>query len=173
MQIPIFRGSKMFEQIKTTVNITLVFITLMPPGTQGWPRYWRNQISRLAWERLGVPPEELVEVAEERNIWYDRRVFFSRKGFYRHPLWFSSVIFQVFLYYCARQCILSFYKKEIRRNWWFGLSQNFCYITDIWLFRFFRLMLVSVTSIDIYFDLIFDSSCQKAAKCQFSTWNQP
>ena len=26
-------------------------------------------ISRLAWERLGVLPEELVDVARETNIW--------------------------------------------------------------------------------------------------------
>uniref|UniRef100_A0A3Q4AJ45 Uncharacterized protein n=1 Tax=Mola mola TaxID=94237 RepID=A0A3Q4AJ45_MOLML len=29
---------------------------------------WRDYISRLAWERLGVPPDELVEVAGERNL---------------------------------------------------------------------------------------------------------
>jgi len=31
---------------------------------QGRPRKrWRDYVSRLAWERLGVPPEELEEVA--------------------------------------------------------------------------------------------------------------
>ncbi|TWW57277.1 hypothetical protein D4764_08G0012640 [Takifugu flavidus] len=40
-----------------------------PPGRRprGRPRTrWRDYISRLAWERLGVPPEELMEVAGER-----------------------------------------------------------------------------------------------------------
>ncbi|TWW69272.1 hypothetical protein D4764_18G0000780 [Takifugu flavidus] len=36
----------------------------------GRPRTrWRDYISRLAWERLGVPPEELMEVAGERAAW--------------------------------------------------------------------------------------------------------
>ncbi|TWW62329.1 R2 Retrovirus-related Pol polyprotein from type I retrotransposable element [Takifugu flavidus] len=36
----------------------------------GRPRTrWRDYISRLAWERLGVPPEELMEVARERAVW--------------------------------------------------------------------------------------------------------
>ena len=37
---------------------------------RGRPRTrWRDYISRLAWERLGVLPEELVEVAEGREVW--------------------------------------------------------------------------------------------------------
>ncbi|TWW62742.1 hypothetical protein D4764_04G0013890 [Takifugu flavidus] len=37
---------------------------------RGRPRTrWRDYISRLAWERLGVPPEELMEVAGERAVW--------------------------------------------------------------------------------------------------------
>ena len=30
---------------------------------------WRDYVSRLAWERLGVPPEELEEVARDRDVW--------------------------------------------------------------------------------------------------------
>ncbi|KAL3996575.1 transmembrane protein adipocyte-associated 1 [Sarotherodon galilaeus] len=30
---------------------------------------WRDYISRLAWERLGVPPDKLEEVAGEREVW--------------------------------------------------------------------------------------------------------
>ncbi|TWW58244.1 hypothetical protein D4764_07G0009630 [Takifugu flavidus] len=30
---------------------------------------WRDYISRLAWEQLGAPPEELMEVAGERAVW--------------------------------------------------------------------------------------------------------
>ncbi|TWW73166.1 hypothetical protein D4764_15G0005600 [Takifugu flavidus] len=30
---------------------------------------WRDYISHLASERLGVPPEELMEVAGERAVW--------------------------------------------------------------------------------------------------------
>ncbi|TWW81188.1 hypothetical protein D4764_01G0010030 [Takifugu flavidus] len=38
-----------------------------PPG---WARTrWRDYISRLVYERLGVPPEELMEVAGERAVW--------------------------------------------------------------------------------------------------------
>ncbi|KAK3575585.1 hypothetical protein QTP86_030518 [Hemibagrus guttatus] len=37
---------------------------------QGRPRTrWRDYVSRLAWERLGVPPEELEEVSGEREVW--------------------------------------------------------------------------------------------------------
>ncbi|TWW81813.1 hypothetical protein D4764_01G0016280 [Takifugu flavidus] len=38
-----------------------------PPGR---PRtYWRDDVSRLVWERLGIPPDELEEVAGEREVW--------------------------------------------------------------------------------------------------------
>ena len=30
---------------------------------------WRDYVSRLAWERLRVPPEELKEVAGDRDVW--------------------------------------------------------------------------------------------------------
>ena len=37
---------------------------------RGRPRTrWGDYISQLAWERLGIPPEELVEVAGERAVW--------------------------------------------------------------------------------------------------------
>uniref|UniRef100_A0A3P9PV83 Reverse transcriptase domain-containing protein n=1 Tax=Poecilia reticulata TaxID=8081 RepID=A0A3P9PV83_POERE len=37
---------------------------------RGRPRTrWRDYVSRLAWERLGIPPEELEEVAGEREVW--------------------------------------------------------------------------------------------------------
>ncbi|KAK3540137.1 hypothetical protein QTP70_026880 [Hemibagrus guttatus] len=37
---------------------------------RGRPRTrWRDYVSRLAWERLGVPPEELEEVSGEREFW--------------------------------------------------------------------------------------------------------
>ncbi|KAK3507429.1 hypothetical protein QTP70_020630 [Hemibagrus guttatus] len=36
---------------------------------RGRPRTcWRDYVSRLAWERLGVPPEELEEVSGEREL---------------------------------------------------------------------------------------------------------
>ena len=60
-------------------------LTRMPPGRllgevfracptgrrpRGRPRTrWRDYISRLAWERLGVPPDKLEEVAGEREVW--------------------------------------------------------------------------------------------------------
>ncbi|KAK3526422.1 hypothetical protein QTP70_025454, partial [Hemibagrus guttatus] len=38
---------------------------------RGRPRTrWRDYVSRLAWERLGVPPEELEEVSGERELVY-------------------------------------------------------------------------------------------------------
>ncbi|TWW55258.1 Protein diaphanous -like protein 2 [Takifugu flavidus] len=38
-----------------------------PPGR---PRTrWRDYVSRLVWERLGIPPDELEEVAGERGVW--------------------------------------------------------------------------------------------------------
>lgn len=37
---------------------------------RGRPRTrWRDYVSRLAWERLGIPPEELEKVAGEREVW--------------------------------------------------------------------------------------------------------
>ena len=37
---------------------------------RGRPRTrWRDYVSRLAWESLGVPPEELEEVAGDRDVW--------------------------------------------------------------------------------------------------------
>ncbi|XP_042604086.1 uncharacterized protein LOC122141275 [Cyprinus carpio] len=37
---------------------------------RGRPRTrWRDFVSRLAWERLGIPPEELEEVSREREVW--------------------------------------------------------------------------------------------------------
>jgi len=30
---------------------------------------WRDYVSRLVWDRLGVPPEELEEVAVDRDVW--------------------------------------------------------------------------------------------------------
>lgn len=37
---------------------------------RGRPRTrWRDYVSRLAWERLGIPPEELEEVSREREVW--------------------------------------------------------------------------------------------------------
>ena len=37
---------------------------------RGRPRTrWRDYVSRLAWERLGIPQEELDEVAGERKVW--------------------------------------------------------------------------------------------------------
>ncbi|TWW54384.1 hypothetical protein D4764_0180610 [Takifugu flavidus] len=36
----------------------------------GRPRtHWRDYVSRLVWERLGIPPDELEEVAGEREVW--------------------------------------------------------------------------------------------------------
>ncbi|KAK3566178.1 hypothetical protein QTP86_028416 [Hemibagrus guttatus] len=43
-----------------------------PTGKRPWGRprtRWRDYVSRLAWERLGVPPEELEEVSGEREVW--------------------------------------------------------------------------------------------------------
>ncbi|TWW55291.1 hypothetical protein D4764_09G0003400 [Takifugu flavidus] len=38
-----------------------------PPGR---PRTrWRDYVSQLAWERLGIPPDEVEEVAGEREVW--------------------------------------------------------------------------------------------------------
>uniref|UniRef100_A0A8C4TFR3 G-protein coupled receptors family 1 profile domain-containing protein n=1 Tax=Erpetoichthys calabaricus TaxID=27687 RepID=A0A8C4TFR3_ERPCA len=37
---------------------------------RGRPRTrWRDYVSRLAWERLGILPEEIEEVAGEREVW--------------------------------------------------------------------------------------------------------
>ncbi|XP_051789808.1 uncharacterized protein LOC127529636 [Erpetoichthys calabaricus] len=43
-----------------------------PTGRRPWGRprtHWRDYVSRLAWERLGILPEELEEVAGEREVW--------------------------------------------------------------------------------------------------------
>lgn len=53
----------------------------MPPsgGVPGMPNWeetsgrhrtlWRDFISRLAWEHLGIPQEELEKVAGEKDVW--------------------------------------------------------------------------------------------------------
>jgi len=49
--------------------------------TRGRPRtLWRNYVSRLAWELLGVPPEEMEEVSRKREVWASQ----LRLG---HPGW--------------------------------------------------------------------------------------
>ena len=61
------------------------YLVRMPPGLlprevfqapptgrrpRGRPRTrWRDYISKLAWERLGIPQSELVNVAREREVW--------------------------------------------------------------------------------------------------------
>uniref|UniRef100_A0A8C6KZX9 Reverse transcriptase domain-containing protein n=1 Tax=Nothobranchius furzeri TaxID=105023 RepID=A0A8C6KZX9_NOTFU len=41
---------------------------------KGRPRTrWRDSVSQLARERLGIPPEELAQVAGERQVWASRR----------------------------------------------------------------------------------------------------
>ena len=48
-------------------NLTEVGLGRRPRGR---PRTrWRDSISTLAWERLGIPPSELVNVAREREVW--------------------------------------------------------------------------------------------------------
>ncbi|KAI3356330.1 hypothetical protein L3Q82_017556, partial [Scortum barcoo] len=50
-----------------------VFQACVPPREEapsGRPRTrWRDYVSRLAWERLGIPPEELEEVSGVREVW--------------------------------------------------------------------------------------------------------
>ena len=43
-----------------------------PTGRRPWGRprtRWRDYVSQLAWEHLGIPREELDEVAGEREVW--------------------------------------------------------------------------------------------------------
>ncbi|KAK3520254.1 hypothetical protein QTP70_019685, partial [Hemibagrus guttatus] len=43
-----------------------------PIGKRPWGRprtRWRDYVSRLTWERLWIPPEELEEVSGEREVW--------------------------------------------------------------------------------------------------------
>ena len=62
----------------------LEHLVKMPPGhpgevfrarptgrrPRGRPRTrWKDYVSRLAWEHLGVPLEELEEVAGDRDVW--------------------------------------------------------------------------------------------------------
>ncbi|KAK3518675.1 hypothetical protein QTP70_007168 [Hemibagrus guttatus] len=50
---------------------------------RGRPRIrWRDYVFRLAWERLGIPPEELEEVSGEREI---RITDKSQRSFSPHP----------------------------------------------------------------------------------------
>ncbi|TWW71147.1 hypothetical protein D4764_17G0006300 [Takifugu flavidus] len=55
-----------------SVCLPLEVFWTCPTGRRpcAWPRTrWRDYISRLAWERLGVPPEELMEVAGKKAVW--------------------------------------------------------------------------------------------------------
>jgi len=52
----------------------------MPPGRRPRVRtrtLWRDYISHLAWERLGIPQEELRSVAGERDVLLDLLVLFG------------------------------------------------------------------------------------------------
>lgn len=40
-----------------------------PSGPQEDRTHWRDNVSRLAWESFGTPPDELDEVAAEREVW--------------------------------------------------------------------------------------------------------
>uniref|UniRef100_A0A3B3ZRT3 Uncharacterized protein n=1 Tax=Periophthalmus magnuspinnatus TaxID=409849 RepID=A0A3B3ZRT3_9GOBI len=43
-----------------------------PTGRRSWGRprtCWRDYVSQLAWERLGVPPEELEDMSGVRDVW--------------------------------------------------------------------------------------------------------
>ena len=42
-------------------------VPLVDPGED--PGHAGETMSRLAWERLGIPQEELDEVAREREVW--------------------------------------------------------------------------------------------------------
>ncbi|TWW61106.1 hypothetical protein D4764_05G0011960 [Takifugu flavidus] len=50
-------------------RIRLIVEPLIEEEQCGPRTRWRDYISRLAQERLGVPPEELMEVAGERAVW--------------------------------------------------------------------------------------------------------
>ncbi|TWW62752.1 hypothetical protein D4764_04G0013990 [Takifugu flavidus] len=70
-------GEEVLPQVKEFKYLGILFTSeegfrTCPTGRRprGWPRTrWRDYISRLAWERLGVPLEELMEVAGERAAW--------------------------------------------------------------------------------------------------------
>jgi len=50
----------------------VVHLVRMPPGRRPRVRTrtkWRDYISHLGWERLGIPQEELESVAGERGGW--------------------------------------------------------------------------------------------------------
>ncbi|TWW64245.1 hypothetical protein D4764_03G0012530 [Takifugu flavidus] len=45
-------------------------LSLRDRETPGRPRTrWRDYVSRLAWECLGIPPDKLEKVAGEREVW--------------------------------------------------------------------------------------------------------
>ena len=53
-------------------HLLLAVFLAWPPGKRpkGKPRSrWRDYISHLAWERLGIPQEQLESVAGDRDVW--------------------------------------------------------------------------------------------------------
>ncbi len=75
---------------------------------QGRPRTgWRDYISHLAWECLGIPPEELENVAGERDVWttlagchYDTAPDKQQKM----NVWMDAVFVQVLLCINEHSC---------------------------------------------------------------------
>ena len=75
----------LFLRVERSQMRWLGHLIRMPPGSvpgevfrarptgrrpRGRPRTrWRDDVYRLAWERLGIPREELDEVAGEREVW--------------------------------------------------------------------------------------------------------
>ncbi|TWW59831.1 hypothetical protein D4764_06G0013610 [Takifugu flavidus] len=62
------RSSAILEELG--VESLLLRVERSQMGDPGRPRTrWRDYVSRLAWERLGIPPDELEEVAGDREVW--------------------------------------------------------------------------------------------------------
>ena len=78
-------GVELFLHIERSQLRWLGHLYRMPPGRlprevflacptgrrpRGRPRTrWSDYVTRLAWERLGILPEELEEVSGEREVW--------------------------------------------------------------------------------------------------------
>ncbi|KAJ8016060.1 hypothetical protein DPEC_G00003220 [Dallia pectoralis] len=60
----------LFAVVGTVISAFIVGGTSSWEETSGRPRTrWRDYISTLAWERLGIPQSELANVAREREVW--------------------------------------------------------------------------------------------------------
>jgi len=73
---------------------------------RGRPRTrWKDYVSRLAWGRLGVPTEELEEVAGDRDVWVSLLKLLAIPGEAVDNRWMDGKIVVAIIYPCRNDTL--------------------------------------------------------------------